>query len=125
MSRLMVMGFAFAMLLFAVPAAAQVSDGKCPDPKDLTDPDCQPPEPPKNGADCSPGFYKNHLTAWCDADAEANGIDCPAGFGFAAGTFSCGELVELLSAELGATVAERNYAKACLDARSPADICSE
>ena len=54
MSRLMVMGMgiAFAMLLFAAPASAQV---KC-DPK-ITE--------AASRFDCSPGYWKNHVEVRC------------------------------------------------------------
>lgn len=127
MSRLMVMGLAFGMLLFAAPAAAQVSDGKCPDPKDLTDPDCQPP--PKKEFDCSPGFWKTHLLEGAaeehsnlctDLGIVGTGLACT---GLANTTVcggdncSCAELVAIMSTGGGGTAAtNRQLAADCLNA---------
>jgi len=76
------------------------------------------------GADCSPGFYKNHKAAWCPAGSEAarSGIVCQD-----EATYTCDRLVCLLSAEPPCKSKEpqRAFAKACLDAFSPANICSE
>jgi uncharacterized protein (TIGR03382 family) len=84
----------------------------------VTDPSCG------GGADCSPGFYKNHETAWCPAGSEAaaSGIVCQD-----EATYTCDQLVCLLSAEppCKSKEPERAFAKACLDAFSPANICSE
>jgi hypothetical protein len=131
MSRLMVtgMGFAFAMVLFAAPAAAQVSDGKCPDPLDLTDPDCPPP-PPKKEVECSPGFWKTHLL---DGPAAHNNLCTDLGIvgtglactGLANTTVcggdncSCAELVTILGTGGGGTAAtNRQLAADCLNALS-------
>jgi MYXO-CTERM domain-containing protein len=76
------------------------------------------------GADCSPGFYKNHMTAWCPphSQADTSGIVCQDGK-----TYTCTQLVCLLSAEPPCKSKEpqRAFAKACLDGISPADICTE
>lgn len=122
MSRLAI-AVAFGMALLASPTFAQVCDPKkevCPPPP--CDPSkevcpCDPKTEVCGGADCSPGFYKNHVDAWCpDSDAVA----CPSGQ-----TYSCSQLYYLLCAECGASKAQRETAKACLDALSPADICDE
>ncbi len=63
--------------------------------------------PPPTTADCSPGYYKTHEAVWCP---EAGGITCGETF------ISCDTLVHLLSAEEGATLAQRTFAKECLDA---------
>ncbi len=105
-------------LALAAPAFAQTCDPK--------DPKCVPcdPKTQKCGADCSPGFYKNHVAAWCapGSTADHSGIVCQDGQ-----TYSCSELVCLLSAEppCKATEAQRSFAKACLDAVSAADICAD
>jgi len=80
-------------LTFAVGNVfAQVCDPK--------DPKC---EPPKDGADCSPGYYKKHPEVWCGIAITDPGDGCDA-------------TVALLSAERGATRDERDAAKAILDA---------
>jgi hypothetical protein len=114
-SRLIVMGLAFGMLLLAAPASAQVSDGKCPDPLDLTDPDC--PEPPKKEpATCSPGFWKNHLLEKSNLCTEIPGGELACeGLGCSGDTCTCAELVFFLSAEEGATESQRRTAQACLN----------
>lgn len=106
-------------VVFAAPAFAQTCDPK--------DPKCAPPCDPKTqkcGADCSPGFYKNHVSAWCQpgSTADLSGIVCQDGQ-----TYSCTELACLLSAEppCKSTEDQRAFAKACLDAISPADICTD
>lgn len=85
-----------------------------------TNPKCGGP----GGADCSPGFYKNHLTAWCPAGSAAatSGITCQDDR-----TYTCAQLVCLLSAEPPCKSKEpqRAFAKACLDAISAPTICTE
>lgn len=131
---------ALGILAYAAPASAQdvpvcgAEDKKCPAdcPKD---PDCPPP--PNGEADCSPGFYKNHVEAWCSPLSGATELQCETSPGVVE-AFTCQELVCLLSAEGGATLpggtgcggfrptaADRAFAKGCLDALSPADICEE
>ena len=121
MSRLAV-AVALALGLFAAPTFAQVCDPKkevCPPPP--CDPKTQVCD---GGADCSPGFYKNHVSAWCapGSDADLNGIECQDSH-----TYSCTELVCMLTAEppCKSPADVRAFAKACLDSVSPADICSE
>lgn len=101
--------------LFVAPTFAQVCDPK----KEVC---CDPKKEVCGGADCSPGFYKNHVASWCapGSDADLNGIVCQDGR-----TYSCSELVCLLTAEppCKASAAQRAFAKACLDAISPADLC--
>lgn len=139
---------AMGLLAYASPAPAQVvcdnlEDKKCPaecpedpdcpvtcppspgtcDPTCPTDPDC----PPNGGADCSPGFYKNHVEAWCSGDVETTVVACPN----TTDTLTCQDLVCLLSAEGGpgcdfkANATQRAFAKECLDALSSPSICEE
>ncbi len=70
--------------------------------------------PPKVTANCSPGFYKKHPETWC---ASLGGpATCPGDPLRATPTGeACTDLVEMLSAELGATKAEREAAKLSLD----------
>jgi hypothetical protein len=138
------------LLAYAVPATAQTepvcdnkadekciegcpNDPDCPpvcidtpkvcDPTCKDDPDCEP----NGGADCSPGFYKNHVEAWCSGDPTTTTVPCPN----TTQTLTCEDLVCLLSAEGGpgcgfkATATQRAFAKACLDALSSPDICEE
>jgi hypothetical protein len=106
---------ALGVLFLAGPAFAQVCDPKkeiCCDPKteicdsttcDSTKDVC---------ADCSPGYYKNHVEAWCAGDPATSLITCEG-----IGTVTCLELRnEWLDASMGATAGERALAKACLDA---------
>lgn len=112
MSRLAI-AVALGMALFAAPTFAQVCDPKkevCPPPP------CDPAKEVCGGADCSPGFYKNHVEAWCPG---SDAVTCDGQ------AYSCGTLYNLLCAECGATKEQREFAKACLDAISPADICDE
>lgn len=132
MSRLMVMGLAFGMLMLAAPAAAQVCDpnkdpkcdGKCPDPQDLTDPDCAPPKK----LDCSPGFWKTHLlegaaashsNLCADLGIVGTGLACPglAGTSVCGGdSCSCAELVTIMSTGGGGAAAtNRQLAAGCLN----------
>ncbi len=127
MSRLMVIGLALGMLLFAAPASAQVCDPKadpkcdgiCPEPIDLGDPDC---EETKKEFDCSPGFWKTHLLGpaadYCAIVGP--GLACP-GLTTACGgnSCSCGELDAILSTGGGGTAAtNRQLAADCLNAYS-------
>jgi hypothetical protein len=70
--------------------------------------------PKKVTADCSPGFYKKHPETWC---ASLGGpTTCPSDASRLTPTGeACTELVRMLSAELGATKAERDGAKVSLD----------
>ena len=101
MSRLMVMGMgiAFAMLLFAAPASAQV---KC-DPKTQK---CVP-------VDCSPGYWKNHVEVWCPVTGPT--LLCPGLTTACGGACTCEQLRHFTSAEEGATAAQRAAGDACLD----------
>ena len=59
------------LVAVAAPAHAQICDPK--------DPKCPPP--PKNTADCSPGYFKNHTATWddgicCTGDAQTSGTQC-------------------------------------------------
>lgn len=127
MTRLFSVVSVLSMLAFAAPTFAQTKCSCTCDPKD---PACVPCDPKDcggvgGGADCSPGFYKNHVEAWCPATET---VSCPND---TSRTYTCDELVCLLSAEGGpgctfkANRAQREFAKACLDALSPADICEE
>lgn len=103
-----------SLSLIATPAFAQVCDicdpkGKCYEPDK-----CEPP--PKKGADCSPGYYKNHISAWCDPGDTQPTVDTIACGGII-GTVTCQDLVDdWLDASQGNPVSEREAAKACLDA---------
>ncbi len=70
--------------------------------------------PPKVTANCSPGFYKNKPETWC---ASLGGpATCPGDPLRATPTGdACTDLVEMLSAELGASKADREAAKLSLD----------
>jgi hypothetical protein len=61
-----------------------------------------PPPPPPSGADCSPGYYKNHVGAWCS----------PCGFT----SVECAWLVQELTAKGTNGSARRDFAKAQIDA---------
>jgi hypothetical protein len=112
---------AFSVVLPATTAVAQTKveicnngvdddDNKltdCADPACTETEFCKNPPPPKKDADCSPGFYKKHPNTWDD------GI-CAAGDAKTAGTES-NQLFRFLSAELGATAAQRALAKGFLD----------
>jgi hypothetical protein len=58
-----------AALSLGLSFAGVVSAQEC-DPKD---PKCEEPPPPPKTGDCSPGYWKNHLTEWvgiyCDTGA--------------------------------------------------------
>lgn len=60
-----------------------------------------PGTPPPAGADCSPGYYKNHPETWC--------VQC----GFAS---VCGQMVSDLSARGPGSAEIRDAAKALIDA---------
>ncbi len=123
MSRLMVIGLAFGMLLFTAPASAQVSDGKC-DLNDPNDPDCE-----KKELDCSPGFWKTHLLEGAaeehsnlctDLGITGTGLACP-GLATACGgggstNCTCAELVAIMSTGGGGIIAtNRHLAADCLN----------
>jgi hypothetical protein len=61
-----------------------------------------PPPPPETPADCSPGYYKNHVDAWCS----------PCGFT----SVDCAWLVGELTAKGSNGAARRDFAKAQIDA---------
>lgn len=61
-----------------------------------------PPPPPGDPADCSPGYYKKHVSEWCTT--------C-----FAGDADYCELLRHQLSAEEGSTAVERASAKGEID----------
>ncbi len=71
-------------------------------PFEADGPNCAPPPPPS--ADCSPGYYKNHPSVWKTVCASY----------YAPYTWQ--QIVTMLSAQDGATLADRDAAKAMLDA---------
>jgi hypothetical protein len=116
---LFVLGLLVAMPVGTAQATTEICNNKVDDDGDkavdCADPDCAtsefcktPPPPPKNPADCSPGFYKKHPNTWDD------GV-CATGSYLVAGT-QANQLFLMLSAELGATAAQRAAAKNLLDA---------
>jgi hypothetical protein len=119
MSKLLSFLVIATFVAFASAARAQTCDPK--DPKCVP---CDPKTQKCDGADCSPGFYKNHVASWCapGSPADTSGIECQDGH-----TYTCSELVCLLTAEppCKSSLEQRAFAKACLDAISPADICSD
>lgn len=111
-------GFALALSPSVAMADVEICNNKVDDDKDgaidCQDTDCvetefckEPPPPPKADADCSPGYYKNHVDTWDD------GI-CFDGDARVAGTES-NVIYRMLCAECGATRPQRVAAKALLD----------
>ncbi|MGH8509164.1 MAG: hypothetical protein ACREVH_10655 [Gammaproteobacteria bacterium] len=66
---------------------------------------CEPPK--EERADCSPGYYKNHVDTWDD------GICCAGDAGNP--DTACGQIYRQLCAECGATPIQRRAAKQLLD----------
>lgn len=89
---------ALSLTFVAVPAFAQ----KC----DPTKSKCElpPPSPPKDGAECSPGYWKNHPEEWV-------GICCDDG-----SNPSCSTLQSSLEAKGGSGAPLREGASEYLDA---------
>jgi len=81
---------------------------------DCKDPNCSKSVKCEVTADCSPGFYKNHLLN-ADPRKRLCPIECPA-VDITIGVEECAGLVLDLSAELGSDAATRAAAKAILDA---------
>jgi hypothetical protein len=84
-------GVVIGMFLFAAPASA----GKC-----VT-------------VECSPGYYKNHVDVWCPV--VGGSLLCAPLTTACGGACTCEQLRHLLSAEEGATSAQRAAADACLN----------
>ena len=117
---LLFVGMAFALSPSTVMATVEDCDNGIDDDKDKLV-DCKDPDCAKSvkceedvTADCSPGFYKNNLLDG-PHPVCTNGIDC-VGAQQDLTVANCEFLVPLLSAELGATKAQREGAKAILDA---------
>ena len=75
------------------------------------------PPPPKERVDCSPGFYKNHIEEW-DTECAVGGVFPPGGI-------SATAFLALLSANMGATKAERDAAVAFLNACFEVSPCDD
>ena len=99
MSRLMVMGLAFGVLLLAAPASAQVK--------------CDPKTQKCVEVNCSPGYWKNHVEVWCPVTGEA--LICAGLTTECGGACTCEQLRHFASAEEGATAAQRAAVDSCLD----------
>ena len=78
---------------------------------------CAPPPPPE--ANCSPGFFKNNTDAWCP-NFSSTTFTCQDG-----NTYTCAELVCLLSAEppCKSSAVERAFAAGCLNSQFTPAIC--
>jgi len=88
-----------AALSLGLSLAGTASAQEC-DPKD---PKCEPPPPTK--ADCSPGFYKNHIDFWW-------GIYCDIASG------QCSDLLTALTCKGSDATCGRSDAAAFLNAQS-------